>query len=269
MRMNPRYLSELNSLPEHERDMQLYGNWYAKPKGQGNLEEEYLNIVDEIPVGSVAVRSWDKAYEEVRENNKTPDFTASIKMWKTPEGRYILAADWDLTIVDRFIKEGEDTFYGKFREKSGKRNELILRQAEYDGHEVMQVIPYESGPARGEFDLMVNMFAEAGIKCKGIPTGNKKGAKKIKFDVFCSVAQNGLVDIHKASFPNEYTYRLFIKELVNFDGSRSGRLKKDDWVDCVSDAFEACRNISAHTAPARLNISSRTKLHRHKEAMRR
>jgi len=87
MKMNPTYISELNGLPEHERQTQLFGNWFAAPKNSTMFSREMLKGLDPkepkpvIPEGSVCVRAWDKAYKEPSEVYPYPDYTASIKMY--------------------------------------------------------------------------------------------------------------------------------------------------------------------------------------------
>lgn len=96
IKANPRYLSELQNLPDHERSRQLWGNWYARPKGSNYFERDWLGMADKVPAGAKCVRGWDKASTEPSEKYKHPDFTASIKMFKDKEGYYYIAGDLSL-----------------------------------------------------------------------------------------------------------------------------------------------------------------------------
>lgn len=229
---NPQYLSELNNLPEHERQTQLLGNWFAREKGESFFQREFLLPAERVPEGASCVRAWDKAYSDNLKSS--PDYTASIKMYKCSLGNYYLCGDFDEEIHDDF-KKGEDVVYGRFRKKVGLRDQWMLKQAYHDGEDCTVIIPAESGAGKGEEEQLKRMFLDEGFKVKTSKTGNTEGAKLKKFLVFCSMAENGLVYIVKDSFPNVATLNAYLKELEMFTGNRSTRTMKDDWVDATSD----------------------------------
>lgn len=247
--MNPTYLTELNNLPDHERATQLFGNWYAREKGESFFKREFLKPALHVPEQSTCVRAWDKAYSD---NLKaSPDYTASIKMYKCNQGYYYIVGDFHEGIHDSF-KAGEDIIYGRFRKLVGQRNQWMLDQAHFDGDDCTVVIPEESGAGKGETEELIKMFTNEGFRVKTVKTGTASQAKLKKFHVFCSMAENGMVYIVKDSFPNEATYNAFLKELEQFKGERSTRLMKDDWVDTVSDCtitLSKERVIRAYSLP--------------------
>lgn len=264
MQQNLTYLSELNSLPEHERLSQMFGNWLSEPKGSSMFSRDFLKGLDPkypstLPEGAVCVRAWDKAYREPSEKNKYPDYTASIKMYKY-KGEYYIAGDFDTELHDNF-KKGEDIIYGRFRKNVGIRNEWMLQQAQLDGEQCTVVIPQESGAGLGEYEQMLEMFRSEGFKVTGAKTGNKKGGKGLRFSSFCVAAEQGSVHILPETFPNQATLNKFLQELERFDPEgRSTATIKDDWVDCVSDCFltlQKVKTIKPFTLP---NISSQTPL---------
>ncbi len=249
LKSNPQYLSELNNLPDHERSTQLYGNWYAKPKGESYFLESFLKKADEVPEGSICVRAWDKAYSD---NIKSqPDYTASVKMYKCSKGEYYITGEWDETLHDDF-KKGEDVIYGRFRKRVGTRDEWMLLQAQHDGADCTVVIPSESGAGKGEEEQLKKMFLDNGFLVKTAKVGTQAQGKLKKFLTFCSAAENGIVHIVENTFPNKATYNAFIRELEDFTGERSTRTKKDDFVDCVSDCYLTLREhriIRAYSLP--------------------
>lgn len=254
LKLNPQYLSELNNLPNHQRETQLYGNWFAREKGDNIFQREWLKEIDAVPAGSICVRTWDKAYTE---NVKSkPDFTASIKMWKTPNRDYVITGDWDETIHDDFLP-GQDIIYGQFRKLAGDRDLWMLQQAEYDGKDCTQVHPEESGAGKGECEQISKMFIEAGFKTDTVKVGNTSGAKMDKFTQFTSVAQKGYVYIVKSSFGNVATLNAYLGQLEKFDGKRSTATKKDDWVDVTSDGYIHLRSRMVHTTFKRPNTKAR------------
>lgn len=262
---NTQYLSELNNLPEHERQTQLLGNWFAREKGESFFQREFLKQATHVPANSVSVRAWDKAYSD---NLKAaPDFTASIQMDKCPLGNYYISANFSEKLHDDF-KIGEDVVYGRFRKTVGQRDKWMLEQAHYDGDEVTVVIPAESGAGKGEEEQLKRMFIDAGFRVKTSKTGNNEGAKTKKFLTFCSAAENGMVYVVRDSFPNEATYNAYMKELEMFDGKRSTRTKKDDWVDVTSDCFLTLRQDNTFRPITLPPMNNTTRLSQYRKSIR-
>lgn len=253
MRMNPQYLTELNTLPTYERDTQLFGNWFSQPKNSTMFHRKFLKGLDpnypsKVPDSAKCVRAWDKAYKEVSEVNKYPDYTASVKMYKDSTGHYYITGDYDESLHDDF-KDGQDIIYGRFRKNVGVRDQWIVKQAEYDGDDCTVIIPIESGAGAGEYEQMSNLIRTSGFKVEGAKTGNQKNAKEKRFSAFCSVAEQGFVHILPDTFPNKATLNAYLLELEKFDPEKkSTGTRKDDWVDATSDCYLALQKTKTHRA---------------------
>ena len=209
-----------------------------------------------IPEGSICVRAWDKAYREPSESYLYPDYTASILMYKDKLCNLYITGDFHPDLHDP-IKHGEDKIYGRFRKNVGVRNDWMLRQAEYDGHDCTVVIPKEGGAGAGEFEQLRAMFKDAGFKVEGAETGNKKGGKALRFATFCAEAEQGMVYILPDTFGNKATLNALLTELEKFNPDQDGKWRstnklKDDWLDCVSDCtliLQKKRVIKAYSLP--------------------
>jgi len=184
--------------------------------------------------------AWDKASSEyILKTDNDVDFTASIHMARTQDGKYIIYGDWHPEVFDEHEK-----CFGKFRQAAGRRNRLMLKQAEHDGHDTYVIIARDSGgDGKTVYEDLSRMFVEKGFKVK--PTGVTVTAKKWgRFEPFLAACELGLVYIIEDSFGDPRTLELFYKELEQFAPTmpngkpwRSTRLKKDDWCDVCSDVF--------------------------------
>ena len=143
---NPGYLGQLNALPKIERDRLLHGNWYARPEGSSHFQRTWFTVVDRVPDSAVYCRAWDKAATEPSEKNQHPDYTASIKMAKDHHGFFYLIGDYQ---EDNYDKKDckQSKVLGRFRERSGRRDILIQKQAEHDGVECSVVFSQDPGSA--------------------------------------------------------------------------------------------------------------------------
>ena len=275
MKLNPQYLSELNSLPEHERQTQLFGNWFAEPKNSTMFNRDMLKGLKPneptpiIPDGAICVRAWDKAYKEPSEAYMYPDYTASILVWKDNLCNLYLTGNFHPDLHDP-VKQGEDKIYGRFRKNVGVRNDWMLRQAEYDGRECTVVIPKENGAGAGEFEQLRAMFKDSNFKVEGADTGNKKGGKALRFATFCAEAEQGMVYILPDTFGNKATLNAFLTELEKFNPDQDGKWRstntiKDDWVDAVSDCtiiLQKKKTFKAVTLPKLANNNTHLSKHR-------
>ena len=235
MRTNPTYLSELNNLPDHERDSQLYGNWYSVPKGSNYWQRDWLTKVDKIPSDGICARGWDKASQEPSDVEKHPDFTAGMaKIYKHRDGRYTIVGDFH---EDNKCELNNKKIYGQFRRTPGARNKIIEAQALWDGEDCTVVLPVDPGAAgKTEYENHAADLLQAGIIAKKDPAPATK-SKLLKFTNFAAACENGLVSICESSFKNKDTLDHFYLSLENFDGERSTRQKKDDIPDCIATTF--------------------------------
>lgn len=239
--LNPRYLSELQNLPDHERDRQLWGNWYARAAGSNYFQREWLQEVDKFPAKARCCRAWDKAGTEPSEVNRKPDYTACSPRIYTYEGYYYLV--WDVHEDIKDSRDNDKDIYGRFRLRSGDRDLKILKQAQHDGkecHVVFAVDPSSAG--KTEYESSAKFMTQNGFVVKKDPMPNNK-SKLLRFEPFASACQNGLVKVVRSSFPNDATYNAYMKELESFDGMPSTSVKKDDWADATASAFNYIRKM--------------------------
>ena len=233
MQQNPGYVSFLEGLPDVEKARLLYGNWFARPEGANYFKRENLQKAESIPFNAVCCRAWDKSSAVPTDVEKFPDYTACIKMYKTNDGDFYITGESHHDNHDDY----ETEVYLKFRAKPGKRDNIIRKQAEYDGHECIIVLPQDPGAAgQTEFIESAKKLSIDGFIVKKDPVAPTK-SKLQKFMPIASAIENGFVHIVEGSFPNKKTLEAFYKELEAFDGERSTRKRKDDWVDTVSSAY--------------------------------
>lgn len=232
IKKNPKYLAELNALPHIEKARLLYGNWYMRPQASGYFNREWLAKIDKVPEGSRTVRAWDKAATEPSEVNRFPDFTASIQISKDRQSRYYISGNYHADNKDKVDPE----IHGRFRRRSGDRDNLILKQTQYDGEECIVIFPQDAG-ASGvmEFQESSRKLNEEGFVVKKDPTPPAR-SKLVRFTPFASACENGLVSIIEGSFDRK-GLEAFYKELEAFDGERSTTTKKDDQVDVCASGF--------------------------------
>lgn len=257
IKLNPRYLSELQNLPDHERASQLYGNWHATADQVKFFDRRWLRgpsgerVKKSLPVGCRKVIAWDKANTEYdpKIRNTGADFTACIHMAKCKEGFYYIYGDFANTTYDEYEK-----VYGKFRKSSGARDLLMLNQAKHDGKDVGIIIARDGGADGLQvFQELSKKFISQGYKTYGSASAVSK-SKMAKFETFLSAAQTGLVYIIEDSFPDQRTLDMFYRELEQFQPDETGkwrstRTTKDDWVDVTADCFNFLAKEKVYNTP--------------------
>ena len=258
---NPRYLSELQNLPNHERLRQLWGNWLARAKGSNYFDRNWVKNADRVPEGSTGVRSYDFAAREPSETYKHPDATASIQYWKCPQGYYYLAGNYH---KDFFDKVDDNIIAGRMRKRIGDRNTIIMDQATADGTEIPVICPVDPGSAGIQaYEDMAKQFSANGTRCKKDPMPTTTG-KLTKFLPFADAAQNGLVHIVRNTFPNDETIDFIFKELEAFDGERSTAHRKDDFPDCIACAHNGIAKVKVSKPVSIPNMNNPTLLAEHR-----
>lgn len=234
---NPGYLAALNSLGAIEKARKLDGNWNVRPEGANYFQRTWLHKATHVPTGAVYCRAWDKAATEPNDNNRSPDYTASIKMAKTREGDFYLVGDFS---PENFDKKDPQVL-GRFRERPGSRDVKIERQSAHDGVDVTVVFSQDPGAAG------VTEYTESSKKL--IMKGHKVqkdpmppiNSKISRFSPFSSACENGIVYIVESTFTPD-TLKAFYGENEAFDGERSTATRKDDWPDTCASAFNwLCR----------------------------
>lgn len=232
MKNDPSYIAKLNAKPEKERVALLEGCW-KKVESQGRyFRREWLIDADKVPSLLKSCRGYDIASSDVQPGTH-PDFTASVQMSKDNQGYFYLMGNY----IDEACDDDSKGVLGRYRKSSGKRDKVMLKQAQYDGKGCHLVIPQDPGAVgRDALVLKVQFFLANGFIAKRDPSAHNAN-KLTKFEPFCTAAEHGLVYIVRETF-NDKTYEALMSELEKFDGvTKSGRTRKDDWVDSVATSF--------------------------------
>lgn len=260
---NPRYLSELQNLPNHERLRQLWGNWHARPIGANYFERTWIKNADRVPEGSTSVRAYDLAARAPSEDYKHPDATVSIQYWKSPQGYYYITGNYCKGFMEEY--KGQE-IHGRIRKRIGERNQIMLDQANLDGDDVVVVCPVDPGSAGIQsYEDLAKQFTSIGKRCQRDPTPNTR-SKLTRFLPFADAAQNELVHIVRSTFPNDESVEFILKELEAFDGERSTAHRKDDFPDCIASAHASITKvrISKPCAIPALDAPTLLNAHRHR-----
>lgn len=248
MKAEPKYLMQLNNLPEHEKKTQLLGNWYAKPKKASMWNREWVRGVNgervldrsQLPENCVTFRGLDKAHTEPHPANKYPDYTAlSPKIKKDENGFYYLLGDFIDDFIDPIRSASDKPVIGRVRLGPGPRDALIVKQLKADNEyeKCTLILPKDAGGGKADGIYTKAKLTEAKIDFEDGLTANNVAEKKIKdFAPFANACQQGLVYIVEDSF-HPATLRAIYMELENFNGERSTSGRKDDWCDAIAVAF--------------------------------
>jgi phage terminase large subunit-like protein len=269
LQQNTAYLSELNNLPDHERDTQLWGNWYSRPKGESLWKREWIlgengekdKKLKDIPQGLKRFRAWDKGYTEPSKENPQVDYTAcSPQIMKDKDGFYWLLGNYSPDNYDQEFedKPPKDRVYSRFRRLAGARDNLILNQALHDGEDCSVVLTKDSGSGTTDHTFTVSKLVEKGVTVSEDKSPSNTPDKKLRdFQPFCNACSNGLVYIVTESFPNKVTLEVWLKELENFDPAKKSTSKrKDDLVDATSSGFNKAAESKVYITPSFQNLSN-------------
>lgn len=225
----PAYINSLMNKPKVEKERLAYGNWYIREEGAGFWKQEWIKLIKTFPHPDdphdkvdKRVRCWDLAYTVPHEANPDPDYTASVLMFRTKHGYYV---------VEHVVRA---------RKRVGELYKYIadVAKADYATYGIItQYIPED--PAAGK---VTYLFAKEFLRKRGIfvdkVNGNKLNSKLERFKNFASASENGAVMVidtshHKDPIANWNEY--YFTELEVFDGTRNTR--HDDMVDATSDGF--------------------------------
>ena len=259
LRLNPRYVSELQNLPDHERDSQLWGNWYSRPRSESLWQRQWVRgengerVVKRInvPTNTVKLRGVDKAHSIPSDTYKYPDYTAfSPRIEKDADGFYYLFGDYHPDIIDIKFKPTDEPVPGRFRKLSGERDTLIARQAKFDPEDCKVVLSKDTGAGSADHRYTLARLVEAGVRVVEDQTASNAAGKKLKdFLPFANACMLGLVFIVEDSF-DPRTLKELYKELERFDGEKSTSGRHDDWADAIAMTFNAIqrtRNVKIVT----------------------
>lgn len=206
-RMDPGYRANLMSMQLVERERLLGGNWKIRPSAGLYFQRSWCQIVDAVPVVMTIRRGWDLA-GTVYTGSNNPDFTCSVKMGRTYDGRiFVLDATW-------------------LRGNPGQVKRALFNTATQDGRTVHQHLPQDpaqAGKAQAA-DIVADMH---GFVVRFQVEG---GDKLTRFSPFSAQAEAGNVYFLRGPW-NE---RL-LSELEAFP-----EMLHDDAPDAVATAYKAC-----------------------------
>lgn len=230
---NPQYKVNLQNLPPLKRERDLYGNWDIRESESSYFDrnwcEEWLEITRPEDIEKI-VRAWDFAGTLPSDMNRSPDYTASVKMAKLRTGEYVVL---DIT---------------RHRLRFGEWLPHMLDIASEDGMGVSIVLSEDPNPhAKASMMLLAKDLLEAGYT---VHSKRSSQGKLDSFRPFASAAQLGFVKFisgcgrdfwNRVYNTNEFAYG----ELERFTGKRKGGENgHDDVVDCCSLAYTSCATMN-------------------------
>ena len=206
MQKDPAYLSNLMSLSHVDRLRLLGGNWNIRPTAGNYFKREWFNVIDAIPAGwTSCVRFWDRAATKPSESNKDPDWTRGLKLYKYPNGTWLIGD----------LKSMRDTPY--------KVEELIKSTARHDSNKVTIVAQQDPGSAGvAEAQQFVSMLAGYIVHTRIFSKDKVTRAKAVS-----AQCEAGNMFVLRADWNND-----LFTELENFPEGMH-----DDIVDTLSGAF--------------------------------
>lgn len=228
MDKDPAYLSNLMALSRVERMRLLEGNWDVRPSAGMYFQRAWFEVLDGVNGAALVnpanvakkVRYWDRAATKPSEENKDPDWTVGLLLYKLNNGWWVVAniartRDTPL-MIEKFVKN-------------------IAIQ---DGQGVQICIEQDPGSAGvADADNYVRLLTGFNVRVRK-PT-NDKLTRALPVSAQCEA---GNVKIIKAEW-NEN----FFNELENFAGDDKGH---DDQVDAFSGACnELMQSVSMFDVP--------------------
>lgn len=206
MKNDPAYLGNLLALNRVDRARLLDGNWNIRATAGTLFRREWFPILDQVPGGWIQViRFWDRAATKPHEGNKDPDWTRGIKVYKYPNGTFLVAD----------LKSTRDT--------PGMVEQLVRNTASHDTQGVRVMSQQDPGSAGvAEAEHFVKMLQGYDVRTMTTSKDKLTRAKPVS-----AQAEWGNIFVLRAPWNEE-----FFTELENFpDGPH------DDIVDVLSGAF--------------------------------
>jgi predicted phage terminase large subunit-like protein len=207
MEKDPAYKGNLMKLGKVERERLLGGNWNIRATAGTMFRREWFPIIDDIPPGWMDVgRGWDRAATPPNTENTNPDWTRGVKLYKYPDGTWVVAD----------LRSAQDT--------PGKILSLIKTIASHDGSGVRIIAQQDPGSAG--VDEMERFIKElVGYRVASRPSQKKK---EIRATGVAAQAEHGFVKVLRAPWNKE-----FFDELEAFPDPNA----HDDIVDALSAIF--------------------------------
>lgn len=211
MRTDPAYLSNLRAMARVDRLRLHGGNWNVKVSAGSLFQRQWMPVIDAVPSGwTKSIRFWDRAATKPNENNRDPDWTRGLKMYKYPNGTFV--------VVD--LKSMRDT--------PGQVETLICNTASHDSTSVRIMSQRDPGSAGvSESERFIRMLA--GYMVRTEPMSGDKVTRAKPVSAQCEA---GNVRVLRAPWNEE-----FFTELENF--SEDMKTGHDDIIDVLSGAFNA------------------------------
>jgi predicted phage terminase large subunit-like protein len=206
MEKDPAYIANLMALSRVERARLLGGNWNVRETAGELFQREWFGTLDAIPGGWIdVVRAWDRAATKPNEKNKDPDWTRGIKLYKYPNGTWLIASLVSL------------------RDTPGQVENIIKNTAQADSFGVKIRSQCDPGSAgKSEAEHFVRMLNGYDVRTEPLSANKIARAKPVS-----AQAEAGNIYVLRAPWNEE-----FFKELESFpEGAH------DDIVDALSLAF--------------------------------
>ena len=259
---NGSYLAFLEGLNEVDKAQLLHGCWAEFAFGSKYFKRDWLIKEDKIPHGQISTRAYDFGASERTMANKKPDPTVCVKMYKSKEGHYTLTGEYHENFYDEV-----DDIQGAIYQLSGRRDMIMLDQANYDGQETMICAPQDPAAAgKTLFAQQAAFFAGEGFTFKKDPCPINKN-KLTKFLPFATACENKIVHIVESTFsPKTLSY--IYKQLESFDGERSTGSKRDDFADAIASAFNLLTTKKVTKAYSLPDCTYSTKVTQHHSSVK-
>jgi predicted phage terminase large subunit-like protein len=207
MEKDPTYLGNLMAQTLVERERLLKGNWKIRPSAGLYFKRSYFEIIDAAPAGIPALRSWDLAATEKKEDND-PDWTVGLKLSRDGKGIF-------------YIEHVE-----RFQGSPNKVEKAISNIAAGDGKAVRIRIPQDPGQAgKSQSTYLTTQLAGYIVHSE-----RETGDKVTRAGPASSQAEVGNIKIVRGPW-NE----AFLSELENFPPVKG----HDDQVDALAGAVNA------------------------------
>lgn len=220
MSKDPAYLGNLLALNRVDRLRLKEGNWNVRATAGMVFRREWFQVVDAIPSGWMfCVRYWDRAATRPSEINPDPDWTRGLKMYKYPDGTFLVAD----------LRSRRDT--------PGQVDQLVKTTASHDGYGVT---------VYGEQDPGSAGVADAGNFVRLLQGYDVRIEKPTKDKLTRAKPVSAQCEAHNVKVLRAPWNEEFFQELENFGEEGVGH---DDIVDVFSGAFNVmCGGISLATA---------------------
>lgn len=206
------YLGNLLALNRVDRARLLDGDWLARATAGTLFQEQWFPIIDAIPAGwQQVVRMWDRAATKPHEGNKDPDWTRGLKMYKYPDGTFVVG---DLCST---------------RDSPGQVERLIKTVAQNDTQAVKVVAHQDPGSAGVlEAENFTKLLQGYHVQTYPVPRDTQGRRDKItRAKPVSAQSEAGNIRVLRAPWNRE-----FFSELENFpEGTH------DDIADVFSGAF--------------------------------